>query len=403
MAALDDLLPADHIARLVWELVQGLDLHAFYDLIQSVEGEAGRPAIDPAILVSLWLLATVDGVGSARRLERLCQEQIGYSWIVGGVTVNYHTLADFRVQHEKELDELLIKHVTVLSEQGLVSLERTAQDGVRIRASAGSGSFRRRATLEKRLKEGQEYVEALKKQEPSSDSQASSRQQAARQRARQEKVVRLQKSLKEIEQLERQTAKNHKKKSERKAARTSMTDPQARVMKMPDGGFRPAFNGQLGVDTSSGIILAVEVTNQVDRGQMIPMLDKIESQYHRRPKEHLVDGGFATQDDLVESHRRGISVYAPLPNLHAEGQNASLPRDNAPQAIQEWRQRMTTEAAKQIYKHRAATVEFANAGLRNRGLYQLTVRGIRKARSVMLWFALVHNLLTQVRLAGRAV
>jgi len=173
LAALDDLLPAEHVARVIWALVEAMDLSAWYAEIQAVEGEAGHPAIDPAILIALWLYATADGIGSARQLDRLCGEHLAYQWLAGGVSVNYHTLADFRVAHAAALDDLLTRHVAALMAEGLVSLERTAQDGIRVRASAGKGSYRRGERLEQFQAEAQARVEQLKAQAQNEPDQRS--------------------------------------------------------------------------------------------------------------------------------------------------------------------------------------------------------------------------------------
>ena len=194
----NDLLPADHQARIVWEYVESLDLEPLYASIKAVERRPGQPPIDPRILFSLWLYATLRGVGSARELDRRCDQETGevpFQWICGGVSVNYHTLADFRTQHVELLDQTLTASVAVLMQEGLVTLERVAQDGMKVRASAGAASFRRGATLEEHLAEAKEQVEALKTELDSDPAAASRRQQAARERAVRERVERLQKAL----------------------------------------------------------------------------------------------------------------------------------------------------------------------------------------------------------------
>jgi transposase len=398
LAALDDLLPPDHLARVIWGLIEQIDLSAFYAPIRAVEGQAGHPAIDPAILIALWLYATAEGVGSARALDRLCTEHIAYQWLCGGVSVNYHTLADFRVAHERALDECLTQHVAALMAEGLVSLERTAQDGVRIRASAGSGSFRRRERLEQFQTEAQARVEQLKAQAQADGDPRSPRQQAAQERAGRERLKRVQQAVREMGELEQRRAKDHQKKSERKPPRVSTTDPEARVIKMPGGGYQPAYNGQLAVETGSGVIVGVDVTAQVDQGQIGPMLDQLAERYAEQPNEHLVDGGFVAHSDIETAADQGVAVYAPLPAPRAQDQDPTQPRATDGPGVRAWRERMQTEAAKTIYKLRAQTVEWANAGLRQRGLYQFEVRGRQKVRAVLLWFALLHNLLRSVRL-----
>lgn len=398
LAALDDLLPPDHLARVIWGLIEQIDLSAFYAPIRAVEGQAGHPAIDPAILIALWLYATAEGVGSARALDRLCTEHIAYQWLCGGVSVNYHTLADFRVAHERALDECLTQHVAALMAEGLVSLERTAQDGVRIRASAGSGSFRRRERLEQFQTEAQARVEQLKAQAQADGDPRSPRQQAAQERAGRERLKRVQQAVREMGELEQRRAKDHQKKSERKPPRVSTTDPEARVMKMPNGGYQPAYNGQLAVETGSGVIVGVDVTAQVDQGQIGPMLDQLAERYAEQPNEHLVDGGFVAHSDIETAADQGVAVYAPLPAPRAQDQDPTQLRATDGPGVRAWRERMQTEAAKIIYKLRAQTVEWANAGLRQRGLYQFEVRGRQKVRAVLLWFALLHNLLRSVGL-----
>jgi transposase len=398
LAALDDLLPAEHLARVIWGLVEQMDLRAFHAQIRAVEGHAGHPAIDPAVLVALWLYATAEGVGSARALDRLCTQHLAYQWLCGGVSVNYHSLADFRVQHERDLDGLLTQQVAGLMAAGLVPLERTAQDGVRIRASAGSGSFRRQTRLEEFQAEAQARVEHLKAQALAEDDQRSARQQAAQERAARARLARVQQALQELAQMEQAKAQDHKKQNKRKPARSSITDPQARVMQMPDGGYQPAYNGQLAIDTVSGVIVGVDATNQVDQGQMQPMLQQLQDRYGRSPDEHLVDGGFPTHADVEACAAAGISVYAPLPAPRAPARRPGPSQSKAGPGVRAWWARMQTEAAQRIYRLRAQTIEWANAGLRQRGLYQLRVRGRRKVRAVLTWFALLHNLLREVAL-----
>jgi transposase len=396
-ASLDELLPPDHRVRIVLEMVKRMELDRFYNRIKSIEGEAGRPAIDPEILIAIWLYATLDGVGSARKLARQCEENIAYRWLLGGIEINYHTLADFRVDYEEELDELLVKGVAALMDEGLVDIKRTAQDGMRVRASAGAKSFHRRTTLEIHLEKAKEMVGELK-QEESEEIQRGSRSQAAQERAANEKVERLEKALKELEKIEEKRKKSHHSKKEQKEPQASSTDPEARYMKMPAGETRPAYNAELTIDTESRIIVGVDMVNEVDQGQMDPMLEKIHENYNQYPGKHLVDGGFATINDIESAHNKKVIVLAPLPEPRRPGQDSSQPREEDGPGVKSWRERMTTEEAKEEYKVRAATIEWANALARNRGFRKLVVRGIHKVRSILLWFALAHNLMQIVNL-----
>src|SRR6202453_4628760 len=142
MIDLEGLLAADHRARLVWSFVESLDLSPLYDQVLARGGEAGRAGGDAAVLLSLWLYATIEGVGSARELDRLAQSDVAYRWLAGGVPLNYHGLADFRGDSVEFLDRLLTQSVTALIAEGLISLDEIAVDGTKIRASASRKSFR---------------------------------------------------------------------------------------------------------------------------------------------------------------------------------------------------------------------------------------------------------------------
>ena len=267
---LDGLLPADHRARLGWEFVEGLDLGPLDAQIKAVTGHAGRPAIDPAILMALWLYATLEGVGSARALARLCEDHDAYRWLAGGVSVNHHTLADFRVAHGDVLDSLLTTSVAALMAEGIVELRRVAHAGVTVRASAGAASFRRGDRLEQLLREATAQVERLRRELDDDPAATARRQAAARQRAAEERRQRVAQALAQLPAV----AARRKKAGVKGPPRTSTTDPDARVMKMADAGYRPAFNGQLTTATGRQVIVGVDVVNAgTDLGQLGPMVE----------------------------------------------------------------------------------------------------------------------------------
>lgn len=400
-AALDDLLPEDHPARLIWQYVEGLDFTPIHERIRSVQRHAGRAPADPKILLALWLYATLEGVGSARELARLCTTHVAYQWICGDVSMNYHGLSDFRTDHGEFLDRLLTDSVATLMHEGLVTLERVAQDGMRVRASAGAASFRREKTLQECLAEAEEQVQTLKRELEANPAAANKRQQAARERAARERKERIQNALDQLDEV-----RGKKKPKDRDKARVSTTDPDARVMKMPDGGYRPAYNVQFATDTESQVIVGVEVTNSgSDQGQMAPMVEQIEGRYGKPPDEMLVDGGFVKKSDIdkVSRPQGQTTVYAPVMPSKDPTRDAHAPRDDDSAAVAEWRQRMATDEAKEIYKDRAASAECVNAIARNRGFWQFPVRGSPKARVIGQWYALVHNIMRTVTLrAARA-
>jgi transposase len=394
--SLDQLLPPEHPVRDLWQFVESLDLSELLAGVRSVPGHAGAPAIDPRILLALWLRATLDGVGSARALAELCEQHLVYRWVCGGVGVGYHTLADFRTGSGVALDGLLSQSAAVLMHEGLADLTRVAQDGLRVRAAAGASSFRRPATLDRCLAEAEAQVAALRSQADEDAGAASRRQQAARARAAADRVARLQAARAELEAL--QAANADRPPSRRKdpaEVRASTTDPECRKMKMPDGGFRPAYNVQFATTTEGGAIVGVGVTNQgTDGDQMPPMLEQIEERFGQRPAEALVDGGFATTDAIDTAERDGTAVYAPPKEEKRQlelGQDPYARKKGDTDTTAMWRARMATDEAKAIYRQRASTAEWANAHARNRGLYQVTVRGRPKVLVVVLWYALAHN------------
>lgn len=392
---LDDLLSGDHRARDVWAYVEGCDLTALYDQVRAVEGEAGRPPIDPVILMALWLYATLEGVGSARQLDRLCKSEHAYRWLCGGVGVNYHTLADFRVAAGAVLDELLTRSMTALVEAGIVGLDSLMVDGLRVRASAGASSFRRRSRLMAMDKLAREKVARLRAEldaDPNASSQRLQQRQLREAEARRKRLVAAQEAAKSIEEERLREAKEQRRSTPKNKAETrgSTSDADARNMKMADGGYRPAYNVQVKTDQKSGLIVGVEVTNKAsDRGQLVPAVEEIERRYDRRPGRVLADGGFDGKTDIEELHQQQIEVFCPVSGSKGKPVPAAAkPGEGA--GVRAWRERMSREDSYEVYRQRI-TCEHPHAHMRNRGLQQFVVRGIAKAKAVMLWHVHAFN------------
>ena len=388
---IDERLPADHAARTIWRVVEQLDLSAFYGPIAARGSDPGRAATDPKLLVALWLYAAVDGVGNGRKLDRLCREHDAYKWLCGGVSLNYHTLNDFRVSHQQALDELFTQVLTVLTERGVVKVERISQDGKRVRAGAGSSSFHREKTLRRRLAEVRKYIEELKRQ-PDEAPGESARQRAAQERAARQQQERLEQALALLPELQKSRNNPKTNKKDRvKPVRVSRTDPEARKMKMPCGGIRPAYNLQLAADPTSGAIAGVDVVNSpADSQQSGPLRAQVERRTGRKVKEHLMDEGYVAMDQIDAAERADVKVYAPLPK-GKHGQPVTCSRWDTP-GTRAWRARMQTQEAKQVYKQRAPSSERPNAEFQERlGLRSFAVRGLARVRCVALWTALAYN------------
>ena len=403
---LDSLVAEDHPVRAIWEFLENLDLSAFYGSIRVAMDVPGRPASDPQVLLALWLYATAEGVGSARRLDKLCKEHDAYKWLCGGISVNYHTLADFRVAHQEALDKLLTEIIATMMHQGLVTLKQVAQDGMRVRAGAGAASFHRHDSLERCLVEAEEQVKHLAEEREHPDPEINVREQAARERAARERKERIQAALRELPAV--QTAKERQQRTTSKIerskigeARVSTTDPEVRVMKMPDGGWRPAYNVELATAVDGGVIVGVDVVNQGnDSGQGEVMETQIAQRTGVHPNDYLIDGGFAQRETVTTLTQRHVNVYTPVrpPRTTTSGRQRNTPRSDDTPEVVAWRQRMETEEAKSIYKLRGATAEWSNAQLRNHGMARFTVRGLTKVLSVVLLATISHNLLRWVAL-----
>jgi transposase len=371
--------------------------------IKAVKGRVGRNATDPRILLSIWLLAFAEGHGSARGIARLCERDRAYEWLCGGVTVNYHLLSDFRVDHWDYLNQVFTDSLAALMNEGLLDLSRTSQDGMRVQASAGKSSFRRAETLEKCLAEAKEHVAKLNEDFAQGSCSATLAEKSAQERAAQERVARVQEALEQVKELAEQ--REARQKGSGQEARASTTDAEARNMKMPDGGFRPGYNVQFTTATASGLIVGVDVTKQgTDAGLMEPMLEQVAERTGQVPEQHLTDGGYATIDDIEKVSAGGTTVFTPVKDVdkkQAAGIDPYAPTPKDGPAVAEWRQRMGTEEAKKIYKLRAQTAEWTNAQARNRNFYRVRVRGLQKVQMMALWYALIHNVLNALRLRAQ--
>ena len=303
----EKLVEEDHPVRAIWELVGRMNLEAFYAEIESVEGVAGRPVWDPQLLISLWLYAYKDGVSSAREIGRLCEYHPAYQWLTGLEVVNYHTLADFRIDHKEALDQLFIEVLGVLSHEGLITLERVMHDGTKVKACASSKSFHRKATLQDHLRLAREQVKQMG--DPESE-ELSQRVAKARERSLREKQQRLEEALKALEKIEASRSKA----SGKEKVRASSTDPEARIMLQANGAYGPAYNVQISTDAQSKIIVGVGVTQaSADAAELGPAVERIETNLGQKPEQMVVDAGFTNQATMEAMSEKQIDLIGALP------------------------------------------------------------------------------------------
>lgn len=389
---LDEQLPPEHRARRVWAFVERVDISALEAKIKSRPGEPGAPAISPRLLLALWLFACLSGEGRARAIARLCREHLAYRWLCGGVGVNHHTLSDFRGHAGEFLDALLSDMVAVLVQAGVVEGRTIFQDGTKVRASAGSGSFRRGSSLERLREQAAAHVAAVMAQ--GEDQAVSARVRAARERAARERLARVDQALEAMEQMTK--ARDAAAKDPRRAAplRASTTDAQARVMKTRGGGRDPAYNVQVATDGTSRAIVGVQVVQQGnDNGLSEAMRAEVERRTAVAVKTHVTDAGYLNKATVEREAADGVNRIMPLPT-NPGGTPATAPQPRDGPGVRAWRERMQTDEARNLLRQRCGIAETPNADLKtHRSLERMLVRGRGKVTNVMLIGAIVYNLM----------
>ena len=404
MVDLESQIPADHLVRVVWSFVEALDLAALYEGIRARDDVAGRPTPDPKVLLALWLYATAEGIGSARALEQLCRNHAAYRWLLGGVPVNYHGLSDFRTAHGAVLDRVLTESVAGLMAAGVIELDEVAVDGTKVQANAGRGSFRGAGGMTRFEAAARERVAQLKAELVSDSSASERRRRAAAERAAADVAARAEAARRKLAELQAEKARRTKTHPGEEAGKSepqaSTTDPEARVMKMADGGFRPAYNLFVAASAKSQVIVDVAVTDRRnDTGMAQPMVTTILARYGRTPRRLLVDTKAATADDIVALATRPeapVVVYSPPPPDKEGASPATVrqrerKRAKEPPALKQWRARMASPEGQAVYARRGA-IETVNGNLKNHGLRRFFLRGFAKIGCEALLHAIAHNL-----------
>ncbi len=320
----EQLVAEDHPVRAIWGLVGRLDLSAFQEKVEAVEGKAGRPAWDPQLLISLWIFAYSQGVSSAREISRLCEYDPAYQWLTGMQVVNHHSLSDFRVVHKEAVEELFVQVLGMMSSEGLITLERVMHDGTKVRACASADTFRREGRIQAHLELAREQVKLM---EEAGEEEVTARAAKARQRAVREKAAGLERALKELEAV-----RANKSGEEKEKARVSMTDPEARIMKQGDGGYGACYNVQISTDAAAGVIVGVKTTQAAsDYGQLVPAVDEIKENMGQEPKQVVTDGGFISRENILAMHDRGVELIGPMPDGKSQAAGQMNRRGVAPE------------------------------------------------------------------------
>jgi transposase len=457
----EHLIGEDHPARAIWALVGRLNLRAFYQAIESSAGEGGRPAFDPQVLISLWVCAYSQGIGSAREVARRCEFDPAFQWLTGLDEVNYHTLADFRVEKQQELEELFTQVLAALSKEGLITLEQVMQDGTKIKAQASIRSYHQEQAIREHLERARRR--GAERGDPQNE-ETNPRTKQARERGRREQQERLENALQEREKLQN---RQHGEKAKSKV-RVSSSDLHAPVMHQSDGGLALSYNAQISADAAQGLIVGVAVTQEAnDTGQLLPAVERIAERLQRKPEQRVADAGYSPRAAIEEMAERKVDFLGSMPREDAstgrtapqrlspsafifqpetnryvcpEGKylrherclkkerglvsrrylakaqdclSCARQREYCPEnrsgrgilrleesaAVLAFRQKMETAEARGSYHRRGRVVEFCHAWIKSKlGLRQFHVRGLVKVQMEMLWACLTYNLQQWIRL-----
>jgi transposase len=408
----DQLVGEDHVARVIVKFVEQFTLEGFYSDIKSLPGVAGRPATDPKLLLSLWLYATVEGIGSARLLERLCERDNIFRWLCGGVEVNHHTLSDFRVKNTEKLDQLLTDIISSFISKGIVKLKTVLIDGTKVKASASKKSFKRKKRLNQIRKETALHIERLRKELDGDPDAGNRRREAAKLRAKETIKAKVDAALAELPKVEavKELAKKKAKKGTAvKEAKVSISDPDARLMKFSDNSVKAGYNCQIAMEPENHIVISADVTQQGnDLGFMKVMIEQIESRYKKRPHRTLVDEGYRVKQDIIDlaEHEKPTIVYSPVPKQRDDIKEGSLKRRkkkeaNYPESLKLFYKRMKNQISQKYYKTRSR-IETFNGILHNRMPKGFLLRGKEQVKSELLLQVLSHNIMAANRLGAIA-
>jgi transposase len=304
----DDLIGAEHPARMIWEIISRLDFSSFEKQIRSFENEGGRAAWSPQLLASVWTYGYTLGTSSARQLERMMEHEPGLRWLTGMETINHHTLSDFRREDAERLKGILTQVLALLSQEGLVDFQTLLQDGTKIKAQASRNSMRRRQTVSEHLEQAKACVAELDRRAAQEESHPNrSKKESAQQLSARERLARMQHAMQEMEA--RQAAVPPSKADQ---VRVSESEPEARKMKHPDGSFHPSYNVQLITEGKNGFIAGWTVSAAPnDLEQLEPGIEFATECTGQKAQTVIADGGYVSRKNIETLSKDGVVFVAP--------------------------------------------------------------------------------------------
>ncbi len=307
--SLDDLISEDHLARLVNEVVEQLDLRT---IIHKYPG-GGRPAYHPVLLLKILFYGYATGFRSSRQLERLCNENVVFMWLSANQRPDFHTISDFRKNFLPEIKELFVQIVHICKELGILKVGHWAIDGTKVKSNASRYKYATKETLEEETKQiKQEIEKALQEAQTIDEAEDTLYGKDHRGDELPKEIQNKQRRLKLLEKAINKLKEQSKKGSKSKRSKINPTEPEAKFMKRVGGGFDSAYNCQTTVDTESQIIVASSVSNQpVDNKELIPQIDQAKKNVGKYPEKLSADAGYTGGKNLSDCEERGIDTYIP--------------------------------------------------------------------------------------------
>ena len=400
-------LPENHLAYCVSDVVDQLDLSAIESVYE--EEDRGQPPYHPRMMVKILVYSYCVGVFSTRRMEKRLVEDVAFRVLAAGNEPDFRTLADFRKNHLKALEELFQQVLRLALEVGALKLGRVALDGSKVKANASKHkamSYGRMEETEKRLRK---EVRELLKQAEAVDEEEDKRYGRERQgeelpeelQRRETRIARIREAKKALEERAREKAESEKKddqeaKPESKA-QYNFTDPESRILKGSDA-FVQGYNTQVAVEPTLQLIVGQRVTQATnDKQQMVPLIEVVQEQSGQKPEEVLADSGYCSEENLKYLAKRRMEGFiAKEKQKHGE-RNEPCKRGPLPKGasrVERMKRKLQTKVGAAVYASRKYIVEPVFGQIKQaRGFRQFLLRGLERVRGEWALVCMTHNLL----------
>jgi len=406
-------LPENHLAYFISETVDQTDLGGFYAPYKG-DGRRNRP-FSPRMMIKVLLYCYATGTFSSRKMARRLYEDVAVRVLAAGNFPAHRTIAEFRQRHRQEFERLFVKVVQIAGEAGLVKLGRVAVDGSKMKANASKHkamSYGRMVQEQKRLEaEISELLDQAQQLDEAEDElygkENLGEELPEELRRREDRLEKIREAKRRVEerQAEADRERGRTPGDGRKSpgggrnfkrdfgvpdekAQENFTDPESHIMKS-SGSFEQCYNAQLAVDEETQIIVAAGVTNNAaDNGQLLRMVDEVEQNMGRRPKQVVADAGYKSEENFKGLHQRDIDGYIAL------GREGSHPvQSNRYPATAGMYSKLSSEQGRAVYRRRKVIVEPVCGWIKQvLGFRSFSLRGLDKVRSEWALVCLALNL-----------